>query len=177
HLFLYEHDRMCRQALAQNLKANGITNATLIRRRLRRSRPAGAAEAGRAPARDRFDSNAVSVEPEESIDELRLERVDWLKIDRGERAADVLEGAVETLWRLRPRLHVRVAAEEELRGVAARAGEFGYACWRSETPLFDPRNFNNRDVDLFSGRTALALIALPEERTIDAPLEGCSRIA
>jgi len=176
HLFLYEHDPMRRQALAQNLKANRITNATIMRRRLK----GVCAEESRAVLRptstDPFRPCISAIDLDESIDELRLQRLDWLKIDDGDLAPNVLQGAAETVWRLRPRMVVRVTTDEALHGVAARASEYGYACWRAETSLFNPRNFNNRDRDVHSGRKALALIAFPEEFDLDLALDHCERV-
>ena len=177
HLFLYEADRMHRQVLEQNLKSNRVTNATLMRRRLRGSSGGDPETAATSASGDRFGSNAPAAEPDETIDQLRLERLDLLKINQGGAVPDVLEGAGDTLWRLRPRLHVRAGGDEELGRLAARVRDFGYGCWRSETALFNPRNFNRRDADVFSGRTAIALIALPEERVVEIALDGCSRIA
>ena len=57
----------------------------------------------------------------ETLDELQLERLDWLKVDVSVAALDVLAGASETLWRLRPRLFLAAADEATLRELA-RAG-------------------------------------------------------
>ena len=46
-----------------------------------------------------------------------------------------------------------VADEAELQALAERVKGYGYRCWRMETPLFNPANFNRRDDDLFAGRT------------------------
>ena len=54
-----------------------------------------------------------------------------------------------------------------------RAKEFGYRCWHFEAPMFNPANFNRRDDDIFSGRSASALLAIPEEAAVDLPLAGC----
>jgi hypothetical protein len=75
----------------------------------------------------------------------------------------VLEGAAQTLWRLRPAVFVQVQDAASMSAPAARLREFGYRCWRMETAYFNPGNFNRRDNDIFSGRTAQALLALPEE--------------
>jgi FkbM family methyltransferase len=174
HVFVYENDRMRRQVLAQNLKANRLANVTLMRRRLRTRH--GDGEGKPHHSVDRFNVAGNNAERDDSIDELRLERLDWVKIDEGGNASDVLKGANDTLWRLRPRLHVHAASEDELARLASQASEFGYACWRSEMPLFNPRNFNHRDVDLFEGRMALALIALPEEIGLEIQLPGCRRV-
>ena len=118
-----------------------------------RERDADAAEAGGAGA---------AGEGTETLDELQLTRLDWLKVNAPVEAQAILAGGEETLWRLRPVLLLGVADEAELRCCAERVKGFGYRCWRIETPLYNPANFNRRDDDLFAGH-ALALAAVPEE--------------
>jgi hypothetical protein len=86
---------------------------------------------------------------------------------------EVLSGAADTLWRLRPLLFIAAQHMSFVTGLAGRANEFSYRCWRMETPLFNPQNFNRRDTDIFSGRTGLALLAIPEEIEVDIALDGC----
>src|SRR6185369_16707222 len=86
HLLLYEPDGRQRQVLKQNLSANDVTNATVMRRSLN-------GEAAASPA------------DVETIDDLRLARLDWLKIN-GAEAATVLQRATQTPWRARPALCV-----------------------------------------------------------------------
>ena len=111
----------------------------------------------------------------ESVDELRLERLDWLKVDDASGAA-VLEGAADTLWRLRPGLFIAAADEAMLGTLAELAKTFSYRCWRLETALFNTANFNRRDTDIFAGGKALALLALPEEIDTDVALDQCVEI-
>ena len=47
--------------------------------------------------------------------------------------------------------------------LAEQVKGYGYRCWRIDTPLYDPANFNRRDDDLYAGQSALALAAVPEE--------------
>ena len=170
HLFLYESRAVVRRILQQNLAANRITNVTLMRRAL-----GGTAEAV-ADAGSPADGNA-SMTVTETVDELQLERLDWFKINDGSSALDLLAGAVQTLWRLRPLLFIAVADAAMLAALATRAKEFGYRCWRMETAYFNPQNFNRRDSDIFSGRMALALLAIPEEIEANITLDQCSEIA
>ena len=46
-----------------------------------------------------------------------------------------------------------------------------------ETALFNPENFNRRDTDIFAGRTALALLAIPEEIDVDIALDDCVELS
>ena len=119
------------------------------------------------------DTGAAAPLVSETLDELQLERLDWLKINDGTLALEVLDGATDTLWRLRPLLFIAAADERGLMELTRRAQAFSYRCWRMETALFNPDNFNRRDTDIFSGRTALALLAIPEEIDVDVALDEC----
>ena len=109
----------------------------------------------------------------DTLDELLLERIDLLKISATGAAAMILDGAGETLWRLRPVLFIAAEDSAAVMNLAARAKTFGYRCWRMETPLFDPANFNRRDTDIFDGETALALLAIAEETEVAVAPDGC----
>ena len=60
--------------------------------------------------------------------------------------------------------------------LAERVKAFSYRCWRLETALFNAANFNRRDTDIFAGRKALALLAIPEEVDVDMALDECVEI-
>jgi hypothetical protein len=138
--------------LQQNLVANKVQNVTLMRGAI----------------------GSVGAPPDvETVDELQLERLDWLKLNDGATGLEVLEGATQTLWRLRPSLFAAAPDEPTLRALADRAKEHGYRCWRMTTHLFNPGNFNLREGDLFEGGTALALLAIPEETGVDSAFDGC----
>jgi precorrin-6B methylase 2 len=113
----------------------------------------------------------------ETLDELQPERLDWLKVGAGGDALEVLAAGRETLWRLRPLLFLAAWDEATLTRLTERAREFSYRCWRMETALFNPRNFNRRETDIFGGRTALALLAIPEEIEVGMCLDPCTEIS
>jgi len=167
HLFLYEPRPVVQRILQQNLSANRVTNVTLMRRALGR----------RSAGEDAVSGEAASSVVTETLDELQLERLDWLKINDGALALEVLDGATDTLWRLRPLLFIAAVDEAALTALARRAREFSYRCWRMETALFNAENFNRRDTDIFSGRTALALLAIPEEIEVDIALDECVELS
>ena len=145
HLILYETGPVKRQILRNNLDANRVANATLMKRSL-----------GRA----------------ETLDELDLERLDWLKIN-DDTALEILEGGADTWWRLRPRLFIASTDAGHLIEVARAVKEYGYRCWKMETALFNSNNFSCRTENVFGDRTALALLAVPEEVEMDVELDGC----
>lgn len=174
HLLLYESRDLLKYILQQNLTINRVANVTLMRRRLaiRRATGGDGIVHPRAPELSPRDPFAQP----ETIDDLRLERLDWLKIDEPAQALDVVAGAGATLWRLRPLAFAAVADDNELATLADRLRDFGYRRWRMETPLFNPDNFNRRDHDIFSGQSALALLAIPEEIDVDIVLDSCREI-
>jgi len=157
HLFLYEARALHRRVLRQNLAANRVGNATLMRRTL-----------GATPERADYSR--------ETVDELHLKQLHLLKIGEDAPAPDVLAGARETLWRLRPALCIAASDPAELRELTTLAKDLGYRCWKLETPLFNPDNFNRRGSDIFSGRKTSALFAIAEELETDFPLAGCAEL-
>ncbi len=159
-LLVYESRPRHRQVLMQNLGANSATNATLMRRSLGMT----------------SDETADPQGEHESIDDLALARLDWLKIAPHLDAPAILANAAETLWRLRPKLFIGLARREDLGTVVACARQYGYRCWLHEVPCFDSRNFNVRPDDVFGGETALALLCVPEEIELDTALPDCVEI-
>jgi tetratricopeptide (TPR) repeat protein len=178
HLFLYENNGFLKQILHENLKANGISNVTVMRRSLapgtsiEQDRFVGERSVSGVPA-----SEAAEGPRSETIDELGLERLHLLKINESADAKFVVEGAITTLRRCRPRVFVAVSQEQALEGIASCIRDLRFACWKVEAPMFNPANFNGRDVDVFEGRRTLALLAAPPESAQQIDTEGFARLA
>src|SRR6266542_446710 len=159
--------------MIQNIQANRAMNVTIMHRSLIGicELTPDRSDASDVPRRT-LDSEQIA-DRTETLDDLQLERLDWLKLNDNARAAEQLEGGRETLWRLRPRIFARVADEAASRLLAESLKLFGYQCWRTSTPLFNPDNFYRHDRDVFSGREARAILAIPEEIDVDVALDGC----
>jgi hypothetical protein len=100
--------------LEENLRGNRVSNATVMRRSL-----ASGAANGRGGVENRHATWGISAPeaanpPLETIDELRLQRLQLLKINETADASFILRGAAATVRRLRPRLFVAVSREEAL---------------------------------------------------------------
>lgn len=148
HVIAFEHRPRHREALQHNLSSNRLRNVTIM------SRPPRGAGLPFAGA------------PTDSIDDLQLEALACIKIGDGVQFDEVLAGGDATLWRLRPivfspLVNDGLSAAQLLRG-------YGYRAWRIETSLFSADNFNRWSEDIFAGRTASALIAIPEELDVEA---------
>jgi tetratricopeptide (TPR) repeat protein len=171
HLILYEDRPVMRRILRQNLDANRLGQlVTLMRRPLAEKWNHPSVRAVPKDAQD-----AVVDIPRESVDGLLLDRLDLLKVLQADANA-VLAGASETLWRLRPVLFLAAANAIAVSSLAAQASRFGYRCWRMDAPLFPVANFNERDRDIFDGRTGFALLAIPEERDVNLSHTNCYEV-
>ena len=95
-----------------------------------------------------------------------------LSINRDVSALDVLRGTEQTLWRLRPKLYVSSKSSEDFGALVDYAKTYGYRCWRVETGFFNADNFNGRNDDIFNGRRAVAMLAIPEEQPFDAQIDA-----
>jgi FkbM family methyltransferase len=171
HFFVYEPRPLFQQVLRQNLGANGIGNVTVMKRSLR-GQESRAADEDEVPLSHDSGDPAIATE---TVDELRLDALHWLKINEETDALQVLTGASETLWRLRPKLFVAVP-DEGVRDVETRLRDHGYQCWKVTTAYFNPKNFNRRDADIFPGRATIAVVAIPEEIEATLACDGCERL-
>lgn len=160
HLMLFEPRPAMHWVVRENVAANGLANVTLMQGIGPRDQSAGRSPSPTAPW-------------VESLDELRLERLHWMKVGEHADAMGVIDGSRETLWNLRPSLFISLPRAQALAATAERTREFSYRCWRLETPLFNQGNFNRQERDVFEGRSAVALIAIPEESKLDLTSFGC----
>lgn len=146
-LFVYESHPPAARVLRQNLEANGLLDGVTL--------PRGGL-VGDADPGIRLSN------PLHTIDQLRLDRLDLLKI-RSTGALAVLEGATATLWAKRPRVLVAADLVTPSEDLVEMLRSHGYRVWRIETPLFRIANFNAWPDDIFDGRVATSFLAMPEE--------------
>ena len=163
HLHLMERDPIRFMMLSHNCAANGARDAAVYCQGLgdRMGSHSGAARTQPAVRPLRGDERAAT-----SLDSLSLPRLDWLKINAGVDAAAVLNGGSDALWQLRPNILALQWDAESAEATLRRLKEFGYRCWRRNVACFDSRNFNRRTDDIFNGRTAVELLAFPEETEV-----------
>jgi tetratricopeptide (TPR) repeat protein len=155
HLLAYEADPIHSRFLEQNLEIQNIRSlVTIVPRGLR----------GLALRDDTVELDTV--------DALRLQRLDLIKINDHSAARTILEGAAETLWRLRPFLFMAADEAPVFNEMAHLARDFGYRCWLMKSTVFNPDNFNRRESDVFGGAKAFALLAIPEEAEPRVPLDA-----
>jgi tetratricopeptide (TPR) repeat protein len=150
HLIVWEADAAMSNILRHNFGANRVENVTFLR-----------------------DEPGSAHGPYGTIDNLFLERLDWIKVDRAGLATSALAGATNTIWRLRPRWFLSVSEEQHSQEIVASLKLLAYRCWGMESELYRPDNFNRRSDDIFDGRIARSVIAIPEEIEPDEALRQC----
>jgi FkbM family methyltransferase len=173
HVIAYEADQLLRRLLRQNLQANRLPNVTVMSRSLKGQlrcewETAALPSSQSEPMLTVQDGSHI-----ETVDALQLDRLDWLKINGGGIAREIVGGAAETLWRLRPCLFMVADDERSLLDLSSFTGAFSYRRWRMETPLFNPNNFNCVARNIFDGRVSIAILAIPEEMDVDIPAGHC----
>ena len=148
-LLLLEPRAFDRRMLENNLRANGLSNATLLGRTL-----AGAGGTGDA----------------DTVDDLGLDRLDALVLHDGTDAlASIVEAADETLWRCRPVVAATATDESRLAAAAASLRDRSYVVQVTTIPVHAAANYNRVADDRTEGATVAFLFALPEERRAPAP--------
>jgi hypothetical protein len=163
HLIAYESRPVIRRVLKQNLRANRIRNVTVL--------PGDAQEPAKAAA-----AAGIGDPPQGAqtvLDALQLEQLGMIKINDGSLAPEVLRGAKNLLWWLRPTLFIATESAQGTPGLTEQVKQFGYRCWRMDSPLFNPGNFNRRDADIFDGGSVSAFLAIPEETEVGSSLARC----
>lgn len=166
----YEPRSRFRRVLQQNVAVNGVANVSILGREL-----------GDTAAQLRATSSDSAVTGfcnRDTLDGLRLRRIDWLWIHHADRLAGIIEGSGSTLRRLRPSLLVSEMQVVDVEALARRVRDLGYRCWRLTVPYFNAGNFNRREDDIFQGQADTALLAIPIETapSIDH-IPGCSNLA
>jgi tetratricopeptide (TPR) repeat protein/precorrin-6B methylase 2 len=152
HVIAYESGQPLRRMLIENLRSNRARNVTVMQEPI-------------ALADSAVDGRG------ETVDGLGLAKLDWLKINHSGTAQSILIGAQGSLWGSRPKLFVNVA--DDVAAIVDHLSQSGYACWCHESPVFRPSNFNRVSLPIHANDSQTAVLAIPEEVTVDVALDDC----
>jgi FkbM family methyltransferase len=97
----------------------------------------------------------------ETVDALRLRRLALLKADVEGMEAELLQGAAETIGRLRPLLYVEADRKDKLPALFDRLRSLEYRVWLHAPPLFAADNFFGNAEDVFPGIVSINLLCVP----------------
>lgn len=98
-----------------------------------------------------------------TIDSLALQRLTLLKIDVEGAEIGVIEGAADTISRLRPVLFVENDRRQHSPRLITLLWNMGYKLWWHLAPLFNPQNFRNNPDNVFGAIVSANMLCLPAE--------------
>jgi FkbM family methyltransferase len=97
-----------------------------------------------------------------ALDSLRLTNCALIQINCHGQELEVLEGARALIDQARPVLHLACPPQDAMTAAVQFLKDRGYQVFRRETAIFRPGNHRNCQVNLFADRTAVSLLALPQ---------------
>jgi FkbM family methyltransferase len=172
-LLAFEPQRQVHQMLCANVALNGLSNVMTFW-------AAAGAEPGAitVPVLDYDSQNnfgGVSLGahdkgervPVMTIDSLRLAACRLIKIDVEGMEFEVLQGAGDTIGRLRPRLYLENDRREKSAALIAHVTALGYRCYWHLPPLYNPDNFRNHQQDIFGRIVSVNMLCLPDDDPLD----------
>jgi FkbM family methyltransferase len=109
--------------------------------------------------------------PVRTIDSLNLNRCRLIKVDVEGMECEVLEGARNTIARLRPVLYVENDRTEHSQRLITLIQSLGYKLWWHLPPMFNPNNFRGDNENLFGNIVSVNMLCLPQETqtVVDLP--------
>jgi FkbM family methyltransferase len=115
--------------------------------------------------------NAGEEVPVKTIDSLNLSRCRLIKVDVEGMECEVLEGARNTIARIRPVLYVENDRVEHSQRLIALIQSFGYKLWWHLPRMFNPDNFRGNKENLFGNIVSVNMLCLPQETqtVVDMP--------
>lgn len=164
HVIGFEADPLLFQIARQNLGANGASRVTLLPQTL---------DTSTGPDREATGATNNGA-MRNCIDDLRLRRLDWIRICGSLDTARIITGGERTIWKYRPWIFVSDVEDVPDSRYRSVLRDCGYGLWDFSAPLFDPENYNRRDEDIFDGRCARGTLGIPEEINVDVELDCCS---
>lgn len=170
----FEPQRAVFDLLRHNVEANGLSNVVLHNAGVGRT---GGTLCVATPDYGRlgnFGAIALGgmggdVVPIETVDGLDLPSLHLLKADVEGMEAQVLEGARRTIARHRPALFLENDREDRSPELIALVQSLGYRLWWVVVPLFEPDNFADCPVNVFSQIVSINMLALPNDRACPIP--------
>ncbi|HEY7299470.1 MAG TPA: FkbM family methyltransferase [Xanthobacteraceae bacterium] len=178
----FEPQRIVFQMLCANLALNALTNVTayqsaagrapdfLMVPRLDYAKPGnfGGVSLGSAEQGER-----VSVV---TIDSLALPSCELLKIDVEGMERDVIEGAMNTIQKFRPRMYVENDRAEKSRALINRLLGLDYRLYWHLPPLFNCDNFFGEKENVLGNVVSINMLCIPRSGSLSLTVHGLREI-
>jgi FkbM family methyltransferase len=191
-VYAFEPQRLVFQMLCANLALNGLSNVDARRQGLGTVGQALRVSPPRPGSVANFGGVALAAEGHEpvevvTLDSLDLARVDFIKIDVEGMEEAVIEGGLDTIRRLRPRLYVENdSAAAPKGGPAERPAAslslirlirgLGYRLWWHAPPLYQPDNFRGHRHNIFPRYVvSLNMLCIRDDERVDTNFQEILR--
>jgi FkbM family methyltransferase len=164
----FEPQRIVFQILCGNVALNELDNVRALPHAVGRSPGRTKIPPLNYGARNNFGGVAIGGERGEEVevvtlDQLKLPKIKFIKIDVEGMELDVVLGAKATLARCRPILYVENDRIEKADALAARLLETGYRLWWHTPPLYNAENFLGNPLNVFGPILSFNMLCLPQE--------------
>lgn len=175
-VYAFEPQRLVYQGLTANIALNSLPNVITMHAGL------GAAPASvHVPILDpthRQSFGGVSITGQAAgelvavltIDSLALAQCRLIKVDVEGMECEVLQGARETIARLKPVLYVENDRPEHSSRLIAQIQGMGYRLWWHFPPLYNANNFRGDPENIFGNIVSVNMLCLPREMAININL-------
>lgn len=173
----FEPQRLVYQAMVANVALNSLTNVVTLQAGLG-AQPGTIKIPVLNPAKGHnfggfniSNHHAGENVPVQTIDSLNLNRCRLIKADVEGMECEVLEGARNTIARLKPILYVENDRKEHTQRLIALIQSFGYRLWWHLPRMYNPDNFRGDRENLFGNIVSVNMLCLPQEvqTVIDLP--------
>lgn len=111
----------------------------------------------------------------ETIDDLKLYHVSFIKVDVEGMERQVIKGARETIKRCRPFLYVENDRPEHSNQLVSDIVDLGYRLFWHRPLLFSEKNWRKESRNVFGGMVSINMICVPEE--MNAAVTGSDEVA
>lgn len=173
-VFAIEPQRIMYQVLTANAALNALSNIITVHAAVG-DQPGTIRVPVLDPARQAQNFGSVSLldRPENSdgeevslltIDGMNLPACRLIKADVEGMEHEVLQGARDTIARLRPALYVENDRSEQSPRVIALIQSLGYRLWWHATLLYNPANYRGDPENIFGNTISLNILCLPPEQ-------------
>ncbi len=159
------------QMLCANLTLNGLDQVEPVHMAV--GRKAGTVQVPRARLMNVGNQGAFSLKdplpdgatldtvPMTTVDALNLESCHFIKIDVEGMEEEVLQGAVATLKRHQPFLHLENNRKDQSPALIQALFDMDYACFWHPSRYFDPENYFGVEKNIFQKSIELNMVAVP----------------
>lgn len=160
------------QMLCANLTLNGLDHVQPAHMAV--GREAGTVQVPRAGLTNVGNQGAFSLKdplpddatldtvPMTTVDELNLESCHFMKIDVEGMEEEVLRGAVATLERHQPILHLENNKKDQSPALIQTLFDLDYSCFWHPSRYFDPENYFGIEKNIFRKSIELNMVAVPQ---------------